>query len=498
MHQDWSMTVRAIGAALILSACNRGPAAAPPELGGGGAITMWSDSTELFMEYPPLIVGQPDKFAVHLTDITDFAPLRSGPIHLTFTPREGGEPVVVTQDAPRSPGIYGPSPTFTRAGLHDLVIVVESPQARDTLRVPGLPVYESAAATPAPPAGGSAGIRFLKEQQWKTPGFATGFATRRSIAAAVAAPGEILPAAGRHAQVSAPLSGLIELAGIEAALAPGVRVRRGQRLAVITPSIGEGGSSLAAARRELREAEDEFNRAKRLYAAEAIPQRRLHEAETRLDAARETLGGLGGASATDEQGRLEIRAPLDGVIVEQNVVAGSRVEAGQHLLTVVDPAVVWLRVRVPAGQSASVHRTSGAWFQPEGSEQRFHTTRVLSVGTVLDSVSRTIPVLFEVRNADRVLTVGSLAEVEIETGTRATGVAIPLSAVLDEDGRPVAYVQVSGEEFEKRDLVLGGRDGTHALVMSGIAAGERVVSGAAVQVRLASLSTSVPAHGHEH
>jgi hypothetical protein len=75
---------------------------------------------------------------------------------------------------------------------------------------------------------------------------------------------------------------------------------------------------------------------------------------------------------------------------------------------------------------------------------------------------------------------------------------IPLSAVLDEDGRPVAYVQVEGERFERRDLTLGGTSGDTALVLSGIEAGERVVTGAAYQVRLASLSTSVPAHGHEH
>jgi hypothetical protein len=35
-------------------------------------------------------------------------------------------------------------------------------------------------------------------------------------------------------------------------------------------------------------------------------------------------------------------------------------------------------------------------------------------------------------------------------------------------------------------------------VRDGIRAGERVVTGAAYQVRLASLSTAVPAHGHEH
>ncbi len=59
-------------------------AAAEP---AGGAITLWTDSTELFMEHPALVVGAPGKFAVHLTDLTDFAPLRSGRITLRFVPR---------------------------------------------------------------------------------------------------------------------------------------------------------------------------------------------------------------------------------------------------------------------------------------------------------------------------------------------------------------------------------------------------------------------------
>ena len=84
------------------------------------------------------------------------------------------------------------------------------------------------------------------------------------------------------------------------------------------------------------------------------------------------------------------------------------------------------------------------------------------------------------------------------TGARAEGVLIPTAAVLDEDGWPVAYVQPEGERFEKREVVVAGTEGERTLVASGVKPGERVVTGAAYQVRLASLSTGVPAHGHEH
>jgi multidrug efflux pump subunit AcrA (membrane-fusion protein) len=90
------------------------------------------------------------------------------------------------------------------------------------------------------------------------------------------------------------------------------------------------------------------------------------------------------------------------------------------------------------------------------------------------------------------------AQVAVGTGQQAEGVVISSSAILEEDGRPVAYVQPEGERFEKRELQIGGASGGRTLVLSGIKAGERIVTGAAYQVRLASLSTSVPAHGHEH
>lgn len=489
--------------ALLLgaAACTRGDAdGAPPSEGAGaepagGAITLWTDSTELFMEHPALIVGAPDKFNVHLTDLTDFAPLRSGRITLTFRPREGGEPVTVVQETPRSPGIYGPAPTFTRAGTYDLTILVDSPQARDSIAVPGLKVYASAAEAPKEESGGDAGIPFLKEQQWKTPGFATVFATEGEVAATFEASGVVEAQAGRLAQVSAPVAGLVEASGIAASPVPGQRVARGAALAVLLPSLGEGGgAAVAEARARLREAQDEYDRAVRLLAVEAVPQRRVHEAEIRLTAAKEALAGYG----ADAGGRVTVQSPISGVVAERRVTPGSRVEAGASLFTIVDPSVVWLRVNVPAALAASVSRSAGADFQVEGTNRRYVARRIVSVGSVIDSLSRTVPVLFEVQNADGSLKVGANARVAVRTGERASGVTIPASAVLDEDGRDIAYVQPEGERFEKRELMVGGRDGDRVLVRSGITAGERVVHGAAYQVRLASLSTSVPAHGHEH
>jgi cobalt-zinc-cadmium efflux system membrane fusion protein len=469
-------------------------AAEPP----GGAVTLWTDSTELFMEHPALIVGAPDKFAVHLTDLSDFAPLRSGKVTLRFEPKSGGRPLEVTQDAPRSPGIYGPAPSFSSPGVYRLTIAVESPQVRDTIHAGDLQVYRSASEIPPEQDGGSGGIRFLKEQQWKTPGFRTAFADTGTVAQSFQAPGEIIPAGGRLAVISAPIAGLIEASGVVRSPVPGERITKGDALAVLTPVLGEGGSSYAEARAALREAEDEYARAQRLYQAEAVPQRRVHEAEIRLTAAREALTGLVGSGETRNDGKLVIRSPIAGVVASRRVTPGSRVEAGTELFTVVDPSIVWVEVHVPASQASRVRPGSGASIQLPGSDRLVEAARMISVGSVVDSLTRTVPALYELANRDGTIKVGTTVQVQVRTGERERGLVIPASAVLEEDGRPIAFVQVEGESFERRALEIAGTDGQRALVRSGIRGGERVVTGAAYQVRLASLSTSVPAHGHEH
>lgn len=491
-----------LGLLALASACRSGEAEAAPEEGGpagpaGGSITLWSDSTELFMEHPALIVGEPGTFAVHLTDRTDFAPLTSGSITLRFQPRDGGAPLVVTQEAPRRSGIYGPAPEFTRPGVYDLTILVDSPQARDSIAVAGLRVYATADEAPREEEGGDEGIAFLKEQQWKTPGFRMEPATEGSVATTIGVSGTIEPAAGRYAEVTAPIGALVDAGGVATSPVPGQRVRRGQTLALLTPTLGEGGSVYAAARAELAEAEDEHARATRLLAVEAVPERRVHEARIRLTAAREALAGLGGGALTSG-GRLAVRSPIDGVVARRSVTPGGRVDAGAPLFTIVDPSVLWLTAHVPAAEATRIGSAANAAFRLDGSDELYRTARLVSVGSVIDSLSRTVTVIYEVRNRGGAIKVGATARVGVPTGGRESGVVVPSSAVLEEDGRPVAYVQVHGEAFEKRDLTVGGADGGRTLVLSGIRPGEFVVTGAPYQVRLASLSTAVPAEGHAH
>lgn len=491
-----------LAASLLAVGCHGhehdGEHAAEEELGGGGAVTVWTEKTELFMEYPALLVGEPAKLLVHLTALSDFAPIRSGKVSFVFRARAGGEPVEVAQETPRSPGIYGPVVTLPRPGRWDLRIVVDSPQLEDVLEVSGLPVYATPAdLREAEPESGD-GIAFLKEQQWQTPGFRTVFAEAGALPAGIEVPGEIVPAAGRYAEVSAPVPGLVDTETATRAPAPGERVEKGAVLAVLTPALGESGSAVAAARAELREAEYDHERAKRLLEVEAVPERRVEEARIRLDAAREAMAGFWGGENVASDGRITLRAPIAGVVAKRNLSPGSRVAAGDRLFAVVDATVVWLRAHVPAADAPRIDADAGASFTLEGGGASGETSRAIAVGSMVDPATRSVPVLYEVANPNGVIKIGAHAQVFVRTGEVAEGVVVPNSALLEEDGRPIAYVQTEGELFERREVATGPRASDQVLILNGISPGERVVAGAAYQVRLASLSTAVPAHGHEH
>ena len=94
--------------------------------------------------------------------------------------------------------------------------------------------------------------------------------------------------------------------------------------------------------------------------------------------------------------------------------------------------------------------------------------------------------------------IGQSVELRLFVGQAQSGPAIPESAVVDDGGRPVVFVQLGGESFERRPVQLGSREHGYVHVLEGVAPGERIVHRGAYLVRLAAMSTTIPAHGHVH
>ncbi len=458
-------------------------------------VTQWNDSTELFLEHPELLAGQAmGNWAIHLSDMTDFKPITEGTLTVRFL-RGGAEAHNFTIPTVLRAGIFVIDPVIPEPGSYQVELSLTSPQAVSSHTLPDVRVWANASELPASLEEEAGGISFLKEQQWQIP-FSIEAAAERPVSRTVSAPAEIVAPDGALAQVGAPIDGIALAAPNQSAPSVGQRVSQGQLLAVLSPTSGEGGYARALG--ELEDREREVARSERLYSAGAIPERRLEEARHNLAIAQAEVRAMGGGREVDEEFRLRVVAPIAGVVAERSFVPGGRVEAGDALFTIIDPRVVWLRAHISPSDAASLASDTRPYFTIEGMDSQFQTTRLVSIGGVLDAQTRTVPAVFEAANPGGILKIGQFASASVPIGGSVAGVAIPNEAILDDNGTPVAYVQAGGETFERRALTVGASDALRTQVLEGVRAGEMVVTAGAYQVRLASMSGSSFAGAHAH
>lgn len=481
----------------------------------GQSVTLWTERTELFMEHPPLVVGADVGFAAHVTTLPNKA-CTEGTLVLTLTMPDG-HAVSGRADAPSRPGIFRPTLKLDRAGKCQLTMRIEGP-CQDEFPVGPCEVFaDTSAARRALGSEEEAGgrIPYLKEQQWKTE-FATAPIEERELQPSVRANGEIRPVAGREARLAAATSGRVALTDPAPVL--GMPVKKGQVLATISPRLGAGAdrasldAELQSAQAELAAALAQQSRAERLFAEQAIPEKNLEEARTRASVAGARLGaassrleqysagaaGLGGGT----RGAYQVRSPIVGTLVSIDAASGETIEEGKVVFTVIDLDRVWLQAQVFEPDIPKVDGARAAWFTIEGYDEPFvvddHNGKLVAIGRVIDPTNRTVPVIFEVDNSDGRLRIGQFAKVSMATGSPLRGIAVPESALVDEAGKAVAFVQVEGEAFERRPLTVGLRDRGWVQVLDGLRPGERVVTRGAYEIKLAAASGVIPAHGHAH
>ena len=509
--------VRAVTFILTLGAVScEGPEPAGTDTGAIEAPrpvveTRWTAQSELFVEYPPLVEGETSRFAIHFTDLSTFEPVLAGraAVHLT-----GARDQEFTVDAPGRPGVFGVDVTPTQAGRYRLEVVLEAPGLTDRHDLGDVTVLTAtdaaARAWAEQPEDGS--IPFLKEQQWMLD-FAASPAERRRMGASLLLAAEIEPRTGGQVDVTTPVAGRV--AGDLPARAVGSHVARGDTLAEIIPHSGHGEDrpglqlDVAEARDAVELAHAERARVERLVEVGALPTRRQLEArvaeqtaEARVTAAEAHLAQLDSTRRGEGEGardiRFVLRAPMSGIVAESDATPGASVEEGTRLFRLVALDRVHIVGSLPEAALSRVDELVGAELEVPGFAAPVALDRLIAVGRVLDPGTRTVPIIYELRDPDRRLAIGQAVSLRVFVSEATEAVTVPDSAIVDDAGQPVVFVQVAGESFERRAVELGNREAGLVQITGDVAVGERVVVRGAPFIRLAALSPQVPAHGHTH
>ncbi|MDR0965713.1 MAG: efflux RND transporter periplasmic adaptor subunit [Myxococcales bacterium] len=288
---------------------------------------------------------------------------------------------------------------------------------------------------------------------------------RRKVSVPIALTGVLQFDDRRVGHVSTQVEGILR----QVRVGLGDKVKKGEPLLEIeSVAVGEGQAAHLEAQGLLKLARSNFERVKELRRERIASEREflqaqqeLSAAEIRASSAASKLSRLGSIAA---DGRLVLRAPIDGTVFEMHAVSGEVAKTDTPLLTVSDSGVLWAWANlyerdlaaVKKGQAAQAQNLDAAISVKAYPGETFPGTVEL-VSPAMDEDSRTVKVRIQVKNDDGRLLAGMFAAIQIFLPGAEEALALPSAAVLHDEGRDFVFVHHDGDDWVRRPVRVGRR-----------------------------------------
>jgi cobalt-zinc-cadmium efflux system membrane fusion protein len=293
-------------------------------------------------------------------------------------------------------------------------------------------------------------------------------------------------------QVSGPVSRVV--------VVPGQRVREGEpMLYVASPDYSQLRTNYLKAKDAYALAQMANARAHDLYQHHAIALQNVEQAESAevqaggdLAAAQAALKVIG---VTDPDALLKappsfevpVRAPIGGLVVEQDVSAGQLIQPGTtQCFMISDISTVWVLVNIYQKDLPYVRVGDSVAIQTDTYPEVFHG-RISYVAASLDPSTRTLQARIETNNPDAKLKKDMYVVATVNAGTIPNAIALPDAAVLrDSENQPFVYAAASPNQFGRRSVTLGESLNGQTEITSGLKAGDRVVGNGSLFLQFAN------------
>ena len=290
-------------------------------------------------------------------------------------------------------------------------------------------------------------------------------------------PGEIRFDEDRTAHIVPRAAGVVE--SVSANL--GQQVQRGQVLAVISSAtVSETRAELQGAQRRRELARTTYEREKTLWEQKISPQQdvlqaqqALREAEIAVANATQKLRTLGASTGSASLGRLELRAPFDGIVFEKHIALGESVKEDASVFTISDLSKVWAEMNIPARELSQVRVGERVVVRAGASDATADGT-ISYVGALLGEQTRTARARVVLPNPQGAWRPGLFVTVEVQSREAGTPVAVTVasSALQTVEGKTAVYLKIDGG-FMPQPVTVGRNDGQRAEILGGLKPGER-------------------------
>lgn len=305
----------------------------------------------------------------------------------------------------------------------------------------------------------------------------------------LSAPAQVVVPADHEMLLSAPQPGLLTqlLANI------GDSVKKGQVLAQIhSPELVSLQQQYLTANSELNLAGFEKNRDQKLWQEGVIAERRWQETQavysSKAAMANEAkqLLSIAGMSAAEIGAlakshrlntRLNVRAPIDGVVLERLATLGNRLDMQAPLYRIADLSELWLEINIPQERLSSLNIGDGV--QIPGSAAQ---AKISLLGQSVDQSNQTILVRAVIQGKPDKLRVGQQLNVQILQTNPTTNFRVPNSAIAQNAGHSYIFVR-NADGFAVTEVKVAGKQAQDSLISGGLAGNEQIAVQGAVALK---------------
>lgn len=351
------------------------------------------------------------------------------------------------------------------------------------------------AAHEAESHGGHSDEIILTPEKAKAAGVMVETVTPGTFREVIPTSGQVLAAQGDENTLVAATAGVVSFSRT---VTEGMSVGRDVELLSVSAENLQDGDPVKRARIAYERAKGEYERAEKLIGERIVSEKEFNVLKENYENARIAYEALSPSKAGKG---VAVKSPMAGYVKACFVKEGDYVTVGQPLLSVTQTRRLMLRAEVSERYYSRLHNIVSANFQTPYDDKVYSLAdlkgRLLSFGKSSDGTSYYVPVTFEFDNRGDVIP-GSFVEVYLLASERQNVLSVPVSALTEEQGLYFIYCQIDEECYRKQEVTVGANDGKRVEILSGLKGGEKVVTHGAIHVKLASASTAIPGHTHNH
>lgn len=248
----------------------------------------------------------------------------------------------------------------------------------------------------------------------------------------------------------------------------GDRVAAGDLLAQLDDA--EAQLALQRAEVEFETARRDAERGRQMRAQGYLSPKEMDDLDLRQRGAEVTLG-----EARLDLSRTRIVAPFGGRVTMRQVNLGESVPVGKECFRVEEFSTLRARIYFPERELARVRVGQHAELELDGVPGRRHPARVALVNPSVDGTNGTFKVTLELANPDGALRPGAFAQVRLRTGDVSAALLVPRRGVITQDGEAFVFV-ARGDSAVKVPVAVGAEEGDRTQILSGLVAGDSVVT----------------------